>query len=866
MSVLDLLEIIPFPCAVQVKGEWLINSQLRTVYHSDDFNSFLGSSIIYPDNRPIKGTISLNELDTYRIVKDGVEQFYRARVIQTPEIFGYTFYDVSREIEIKNQRDRIKRRKDSIIFALEEIVFELDLNLVYQNVWVKDESKLFYPREEIVGKSLMDLFPGEFGELFKGLFLKCIHEKQLIVQEYTSPFDQDDRRFECRISPVLDEKGIPESAIMYVHEITEKYRAIQIERETNNKLNSLMAIPNGPMIVIMDTENYDIKYVSPNFKDNTGFDVYNNQLNFDWKDTMDSEQKEILISTFKNLRNLERRELELKLTLADDSVKWYKAYSSADYGANGNEIFVVLVDINELKLREASLYESVERFNNAFDNATIGMAIVDIKGRVMLSNSAMQKMMGYTELELRGQTVESITYHEDLEVDLKNLEDLNQGKIHSYVMRKRYVHKSGELIWGRLSVSLVRTSSQKPLYYIAQVVNISEEVKAQEGLELQRQLAIEAANSKSEFLSVMSHEIRTPLNAVIGTVNMMKMEAFNPEAHKEYLDILDFSSQNLLSIVNDILDLNKIESGKVDIENMPFNLESLIVNVRKAHEIKAEENNTILKSEIESQVSSKYLGDSARLLQVLNNLVGNAVKFTKNGEVILKVRTNNSGEVTFLVQDNGIGISKDNLKHIFDPFTQGDRSTTRKFGGTGLGLAISNRLVSLMGGELLVDSLLGKGSTFHFTIPMTAIEQKDSKQEEHDYSKEKDLNGLNILVVEDNAINLMIATKFLEKWKARVDSAANGKESLDKFEVGKYDLILMDIQMPVMNGYDASVEIRKLDRVIPIIAFTASALNEEKLKMQECGINDYVLKPFNPEELFSKIVRAKMGYSSSSEA
>lgn len=400
------------------------------------------------------------------------------------------------------------------------------------------------------------------------------------------------------------------------------------------------------------------------------------------------------------------------------------------------------------------------------------------------------------------------------------------------------------------------------LKIVGALQDVTEEVLNRHELEKARAIAQQAADAKTMFLSTMSHEIRTPMNAVIGFAQLLSIENKQPEL-EEHVNTLQYSANHLLSLINDILDYNKIESGKLEFESVPFDLHNLSESVLKMFALRAEENELALRLEEPVRLQRMLLGDTVRLNQILTNLLGNAIKFTDKGEVSLSYTIEedlgHEVRVRFTVTDTGIGIPEEKLDTIFDSFTQVNKEITRQYGGTGLGLAICKRLVVLQGGRIWATSQPGKGSVFHFTLPFglgEGIDQLVLPIAKEDYPEQLSLKGYHILVVEDNSINQLVIRKFLSKWGADFELAANGLLGVEAAKTGRFDLVLMDLQMPVMDGYTATAAIRELgppyDK-LPIIALTASASIEVKEQVLKKGLNDYISKPFVANDLFQTI-------------
>jgi len=371
-----------------------------------------------------------------------------------------------------------------------------------------------------------------------------------------------------------------------------------------------------------------------------------------------------------------------------------------------------------------------------------------------------------------------------------------------------------------------------------------------------KEQAEDGARAKSDFLSVMSHEIRTPLNAIIGIAHLLLQEQLLP-SQLENLKALNISAENLLRLINDILDFGRIEEGKIVLAEKNTSLQQLAENIKTAHHIRSAERGNTINMIIDDALPKYVLADEVRLGQILHNLLSNAVKFTRNGVITLQMAlqksTADEATVYFSVTDTGVGIEKEKQLLIFDRFTQANVDIAREFGGSGLGLAIVKRLAALYNSDIYLNSEVGHGSTFFFTITFKKGNQEP--QLPQTIAGKNDLSGIKVLLVEDVEFNIMVAKKMITNWNGAVDIAENGAIAINKLRQTEYDIVLMDLQMPVMDGYNATQHIRNFNDVIPIIALTASASADILQRTREFGMTDYLAKPFKPGELYEMIYK-----------
>lgn len=525
-------------------------------------------------------------------------------------------------------------------------------------------------------------------------------------------------------------------------------------------------------------------------------------------------------------------------------------------------------DITVQKVADAELRASRERFANAFNYSAIGMAIVSLDARFLQVNRALCRITGYGERELTRLTFENISHPDDLHKDLKLLRRLVAGVIDHYHLEKRYLHKSGHPVWVRLSISSVRDDMGEPIHLVAQIQDISEQKRAIEQLHQSKEAA-EAANlAKSEFLANMSHEIRTPLTAMFGYADLLLLPDLTAAERMKHVQVIRRSGEHLLTLINDILDLAKIEAGKTLVEPRDVCLPAFMTEVLSLVQRKAQSKGLELKLSYDPNVPEMIHTDPTRLRQILINLLGNAVKFTETGWVHTHVsafRGNGEDRLRFAVQDTGIGLTPEQRDALFEAFVQADNSITRTHGGTGLGLAISRRLAKMLGGDVAVDSQFGRGSTFSVTITIEhdahaaghAVSRSPQPFASHGASGPKKIKG-RVLVVEDGPDNQALIAQLLRRVGCEAEAADSGRVAIARVIGAEharrpYSLILMDIQMPEMDGLEATRRLRAAGFTGPIVALTANVLESNRDQCIAAGCDYFLTKPIQMDAFYSTI-------------
>lgn len=619
---------------------------------------------------------------------------------------------------------------------------------------------------------------------------------------------------------------------------------------------SELLLNDANLIAVSANKNGHIKYVSPAAEKISGYKTENLQDDFWWENTYNSKKeglafKENVINVLADKATINLKPYERKLHCKDGSYKWIEWRDSI--GVNNNYVSVG-VDISDWKKKEEHKIQS----EAILKNIPSIVLVSDKNGEIIFVSPSIKKILGYTANEVLGRNwwrkvFLSKNKAEDAKEAINNYIFSNKG---SYldIFKQKLKTKEGLDKWIEWQYSKGVNDT-----YISIGSDITNRILQDFELKKAKEAAEESVQVKNEFLANMSHEIRTPLNAVIGFTDLLLETTLTTE-QREHLETMHTSGEILLTLINNVLDLSKLESNKFEIEKTSFNLKKTLNEVVKLMRVKAQEKGISLDLIINSNTPSEVVSDSNRISQILLNLIGNAIKFTDKGGVtitVVKIEENDKiATISFEIKDTGIGIVSNKINSVFGAFTQAKNDTSRIYGGTGLGLTIVKKLINLLNGEIKVESVFGKGSTFTMVLPLK-IGEKNSSKVNAEKSKEEvnDKNlGYSILLVEDNKTNQLLAKTRLQRWNCTVDIADNGFEGVKKTQQQLYDIIMMDIQMPVMDGYEATKiiknDISEEVSKIPIIAMTAFTSKTEIKRALEAGMDDYIFKPFKPDELF----------------
>ena len=616
--------------------------------------------------------------------------------------------------------------------------------------------------------------------------------------------------------------------------------------------------------------DYNLKdeslYLSLQWKEMLGYreaDIKNSKES--WTDLIHSDDKAKVVRILENLEtgNFPSFQTEYRMKCKDGTYKWILASFTLIPDSNDNawRIIGTHTNVNDRKEAEILLRENEIKFKNLFVKSKTAILISDADtGDIIDANDASVEYYGWDKDALLGKNMGDIIAmtEDEIQQEIKNAEDENRDHYNYY-----HELNNGSIRAVSVYESEVRLKGKNLKFSI--VFDISQSKKIEEELQKAKETAEEATRVKSFFISNLSHEIRTPLNNIIGLAQLIIDENNLTPELLDNMKSIKFSSDHLLEVINEVLDFSKIEAGKIEFEETDFDVISLVRESTKTFDFKAREKAIDLNVNIDPAVPKVLKGDPARIRQILLNLLSNAVKFTGEGHVSIDVKVlsmqDDNVNIKFSVSDTGRGIPESQLSGIFESYTQATKDTARKFGGTGLGLAICKKLTELLNGKIGVKSIEGMGSTFWVDLPLRISEKPNITELGKPGGKLKNLKGVKILLVEDDTMNQYVITKLLKKWLAELEIAENGLQAIEILKKDNFNLVLMDLHMPELDGYETALKIRDtstnvLNHNIPIIALTADVTPETRQKVLDAGMNDYITKPSDQETMFDKINRA----------
>ncbi len=666
------------------------------------------------------------------------------------------------------------------------------------------------------------------------------------------------RSLNCSFSHFTQEGGRVFSGLML--DISERKEADEKLNESENRMVSLITnLQNG---ILVEDENRQVVLANEMYCEM--FDIHDSPENLKGEDgvklTADVKKNfsdpDFFEERMLTLLEFQKTELNELLETKDGRIikrDYIPIYNNNIYKGHLWKYTDVTTDKNAedaLRIRE-------EKYRSIIDNMNLGLLEVDTEENILFANHGFCVMSGYETEELIGKRAAQIfAKGENIELMERKNEERQRGTTDAYEIVVK--NKRGEVRWWLVSGAPRYNDQGELVGSVGIHLDITDQKQLELELTVAREQAEQSTRSKEVFLANMSHEIRTPMNAILGMSGQLAKTGLSKK-QLFYLDAINGASENLLVIINDILDLSKIEAGKLSLEKIAFEPRSIIKRAIQALNHKAEEKGLALTNSIlDEKISEVLIGDPYRLNQVLLNIISNAVKFTEKGGVDIKLEVindaRNSQTVQVSIKDTGIGMDEKFRKSLFEKFSQEDASVTRQYGGTGLGMSICRQLIELMDGEINVESEKGFGTTISFVVTFPKGNQDDLPSQEVFVAAENMLAGKKILVVDDNEMNRLLATTILANYAAETVEAGNGQESVEYLEKNKVDLVLMDIQMPVMNGFDAARYIREnISKDLPMIALTANAIKGDNEKCIEAGLNSYLAKPFKEEALMKMI-------------
>ncbi len=769
--------------------------------------------------------------------------------------------DITRLREAEKIADESQRQFEQIVQNASDIIFRTDQSGMFIFVNPMASKILGYSDSELIGNHFLDfVHPNYKDEVYQFYAQQLESEQDVSYHEFPVVSKSGKEIWLAQSTQMIFESNGIVHITSIARDITEKRESDQAVLNLKNRLVTLLSnFKSGVLLAdsngrVETTNEFLLNWFQINSLDVNNLISFHQIFDHIKKELVHPEEFERAIQEdLQQHKTSERKRFFMK-----DGRVFDLEYTpiKTTHGEKGS--FWFFHDVTDEHNAQLLLQYSEEKYRGIIENLEMGILEVDNQENILVANPIFCKMVGFDVEEILGKNARALFLPTAQEVEIfdKALKEREKGisNVYEAIVKK----KSGELIPMIISGAPIFDPNGQLVGSIGLHVDISSQKETEKVLAEAKERAEASSHAKEVFLAHMSHEIRTPMNAIIGMSSLLSNTELSGK-QKVYLDAIRTSSKNLLSIINDILDFSKIEAGKLNVETIGFSVDKMVKNVIGSVNHLAAGKSIMLSFKIDPQIAPVVLGDPTRINQILLNLLSNAIKFTPDGkvELIAKVikQEGSIQKISFEVKDTGIGIDPSKIDKIFESFSQEDDSVSRKYGGTGLGLTISKQLVELMQGKIWVESTKGMGTSFFFELNLNIGQFKDLPHDQHNIPiSTNSLKGLRVLVVEDNQLNQFLATTILEGKGIVVETAGNGLEAIESVKNQKFDLILMDIQMPYMGGIEATEKIRNEYQIAtPIIALTAKALTGDEKRYHEAGMNDFLSKPFEPEILIQKI-------------
>ncbi|MBZ5492925.1 MAG: PAS domain S-box protein [Acidobacteriia bacterium] len=766
---------------------------------------------------------------------------------------------ILRDVSERRRADEARALLAAVVEYSEEGIIAVSLDKRVLS-WNRGAQAIYgFPAEDILGESVFaTIIPPERVDEYNRCFARVLAGETLVRFE-SERHHKDGRRVDVSLTycPIKNPKGEVIGVSAIARDITQAKATQQALREANENYRAL--IQTMPDVIWMVDSNDQIKFLSPNTEKVLGYSVeecYARGLPILFECVHPDEAQQVLGSFRLFFNEGAPFDMEFRVRRKDGEWRWVHNRAIQTFEKDGLRYASGLVtDITQRKAAEESLRESEQRYRLLFERNLAGVFRCSQVGSFLDCNDAGAKILGYDSREdLIGRSVLDVFF----DLADKNVADQRMAKYGTASNQELSLRrKDGSSVWVMANTTMIPGAAGTEIE--GTFLDITLLKQAEEQMRMAKEAAESANRAKSEFLANMSHEIRTPMNGVIGMIDLALDTDLTPE-QRDYLATVKSSAGALLEIINDILDFSKIEARKLELERVPFSVREVVKATVKEFSVQARNKQLSLQTHFSADLPDIAIGDPGRLRQILMNLVGNAVKFTDKGEVIVSVIKLHGETLQFSVSDTGIGISEDKQKTIFEAFVQADTSSTRQYGGTGLGLAIVTQLVALMQGRIWLESKPGNGSTFYFTARFgqaAATPVIDTMQAREERMAAVPTRKLHILIADDNLVNLRLARSLLAKQGHSAVAVGSGREALAALEQQSFDLVLMDVQMPDMDGFEATKVIRAHEQIshkhLPIVAMTAHAMIGDRERCLAAGMDAYVTKPVDAAKLFIAI-------------